>query len=99
MSQRHYWKTMIEKEVLQVNPTLKEKKNYIQKAIDKNEQFQKYSLGSTEKMCLLHFKNAWKDKLFKTKILIQCWVDNTYRMKYMVTVTKKWDERKGSILL
>ena len=50
-------------------------------------------------MYLLHFKNASKDKLFKTKILIQCWVDNTYRMKYMVTVTKKWVERKGSILL
>ena len=33
---------MIEKEVLQVNLTLKEKKkNYIQKAIDKNSQFQK----------------------------------------------------------
>ena len=36
-----------------------------------------------------NLKNAWKGKLFKTKILIQRWVDNTYRMKYMVTVAKK----------
>ena len=31
----------MKKEVLQMNQTLKEKKNYIKKAIDKNEKFQK----------------------------------------------------------